>query len=202
MKPSSIHLLKAHTEWSQVVKPGDIAIDATCGNGHDTLVIAKMILTPTSGALYAFDIQAEAILKTKQKLLQHLPPEILNRIHLIHSCHTTIGDHLLPESVKLIVYNLGYLPGSNKTIITQTPDTLTSLEKALSLLTKDGLISITCYPGHLGGKEESEEILNFIDKLDSAKWSKTAYPGLKTQNPILIFIKKKGEWSPTRLTSA
>src|SRR5271155_2432847 len=94
----------AHHYWTLLVKPGDLLIDATCGNGHDTLFLAH--LKPR--LLYGFDIQKEAIHATHRRLGER------DDIRLIQDCHSRFPAEISPQSVSLIVYNLGYLPGADK----------------------------------------------------------------------------------------
>jgi len=181
----SPHIKTAHQAWKEIVKPGDCVIDATCGNGNDTLVLATLLNT---GTLYALDIQAEAISKTKEKL-DHSPHSA--KIHLLQQCHSRFPTQLKPKSIKLIVYNLGYLPKGNKKIITTPKTTLNSLSEALNLIMPGGAISITCYPGHPGGKEEESAIVDFTKQLLKEEWNVQNYRWKENPtSPSLIFMKK------------
>lgn len=62
--PSILELLSTHGArlttaaqmvWAQVLQPGDVAVDATCGNGHDSLFMAQCI--GSTGHLHAVDLQ-------------------------------------------------------------------------------------------------------------------------------------------------
>jgi ubiquinone/menaquinone biosynthesis C-methylase UbiE len=127
------HIDLAHRYWQDIVTFGDIVIDATCGNGHDTLMLAKLALNNDLGNVYALDIQACAIAKTKELLTHELPMDLLPRVHFIEGSHETFPDQIQEKSVKLIVYNLGYLPGGNKSLTTRTSSTLHSLAAAQKL---------------------------------------------------------------------
>lgn len=164
--PSHIHT--AHALWRAHLKPRDTAIDATCGNGHDALVLAPLV-----GTLLCIDKQPEAIEATKKRLgpLPHVSYQL--------------GSHAeLPAiSPQLIVYNLGYLPGGDKSITTKTESTLVSIRRALEILAPGGMISITCYPGHPEGARETEQVECFIkDHLYTAhtKSNNAAAPRLYT----------------------
>jgi len=134
--------------WQEHLNKGDLAIDATCGNGHDTLFLSKLC------TVIGLDIQTQAIQNTEALLESHGVTAVLERID-----HQNIDSIPLPLAPRLIVYNLGYLPGGDKSVTTLTKTTLISLEKALHLLADDGAISIVCYPGHEEGKLEEEELL-------------------------------------------
>ena len=149
----------------EVVSPGDTVIDATCGNGHDSFTLASLALTKDRGFLICYDIQAAAIEATKSRLsgLDAVTP-----FNVDYRCenHRDLGCDLDESSVKAIVYNLGYLPGGNKTVITQIEDTIASLRSAVPLLARRGIISMMCYQGHEGGKEELIAVHEFCSSLD------------------------------------
>lgn len=177
----------AHHFWKRVVQPGDILIDATCGNGHDTLFLAH--LSPR--LLYGFDIQPEA-LETTQKRLEGLLSQ--DQLRLIQGCHSQFPKEIQPGSVRLLVYNLGYLPGGNKAITTRTRSTLESLQQSLTLLMFGGLISLTCYPGHDEGAREEAALVDFITQLDKEVWSATHQRWLNRRySPSLLLLQKLQE---------
>lgn len=183
------HLSVAHRYWQQFIKPGDYVIDATCGNGHDSLLLAQLALTEGAGKLLACDIQQEAMDKTKHLLSQHLSPKIYQRVSFFHGCHSQFPPEIVKNSVKLIVYNLGYLPGGDKSFTTQLDTTLKSVNQAQELISDDGLISITCYPGHPEGKREEEALLEYAASLDPKKWQCSHQRWVNRQNaPSLLFI--------------
>ena len=144
---------------SQYLQPGETAVDATCGNGHDTLALAKM----GAGKIYGFDIQETAIRNTKELLLkENLYSE---KIHLIRDGHENMRNHI-KEKVQIVLFNLGYLPSASKEITTRKETTLTAVRSALALLKKDGLLCITMYSGHPGGQEEKQAVLELAASLD------------------------------------
>lgn len=178
------HLDLAHSYWKRLVQPGDLLIDATCGNGHDTLALAR--LNPKQ--LYAFDIQSQA-LASAQKRLQEEPA--LPSIQFIQGCHSQFPPQIAPASVKLIVYNLGYLPGSDKATTTQSSTTLESVANALELIMPGGAISITCYPGHEEGAREESALLAFAEQLDKQLWSCCHHRWInRKQAPSLLLLQK------------
>lgn len=173
---------------SQYLKPGDTAVDATCGNGHDTLALAQM----GAGKIYAFDIQETAIKNTELLLTEENIP--LENIHMILDSHTNMCDHI-KEKVQVIVFNLGYLPAADKNIITNASSTITAVKEAMKLVKKDGLICISMYSGHPGGQEEKQALLDFAGTLDDSIWHAT-YINMTNQrkNPpeILLITLKRG----------
>lgn len=163
------HLDLAHSYWQKLVCPGDFVLDATCGNGHDTLILAGLI--SKKGLLYALDIEQKALDATEKLLHQQLPAESLPRIILYRMCHSHLPQEILSETLTLIVYNLGYLPGGDKQKTTQTNTTLQSLKHALTLLKRGGCISLTAYPGHEEGKREEEALVAFFKTLPPQEWN-------------------------------
>lgn len=161
MKP---HLIYARQYWQTLVQPGDTVVDATIGNGHDTAFLIHLL--QGKGALIGYDIQSQAIAQTEKKL-KEFPEELTKIISLKLKSHECIEE----KNVKLIVYNLGYLPGSgNKLFTTKCPTTLQSIKNGLSSLSRGGAISITCYPGHEEGAKELVAVLDFLKTLPSEKW--------------------------------
>lgn len=197
MARSQFPLFQSHLDlachyWSCILRPGDIAIDATCGNGWDTLALAKLCLTPSEGKVYAFDIQASAIESTKKLVEQELSTEMNNRIELHQGSHDSFPSWIEHGSVKLIVYNLGYLPGGgNKGLTTLASSTISSLEHALKLIAPGGAISMTCYPGHPEGVVEESRLIAFAAALDPRRWSCCHHRWLnRHQSPSLLLIQR------------
>lgn len=149
-----------------VINPGDIVVDATAGTGQDTLLLAAC--TGCNGNVYAFDIQEEA-LKSIQKNLEinNMKPWVT----LVHQGHETMKEFLESKGVKnnmvkAIVFNLGYLPGGDHSLVTKSSTTLKALDSALKLLAPQGMITVCLYPGHREGLQEAEEILNWCELLE------------------------------------
>ncbi len=157
----SQHIQIAHERWKQHLQTSDIAVDMTCGNGRDTLVLCQCL---PQGQVYGFDVQAAAIEQTK------LTTHKYSNVHLFCNSHTAIKNIAFTAAPRLIIYNLGYLPGGDKSIVTNTETTLCSLKSSLDLLAVDGAISITCYPGHEEGAREELAIISFLQDLPSNQY--------------------------------
>ena len=177
----------------QYISEGDVLIDATCGGGRDTLFLAK--LSPSK--LYAFDIQEEAVDKTRNLLSENGFSGQLHdgTIDIICDSHINMSEYV-NEPVSVIIFNLGYLPGGDRGITTCVSDTLKAVEEGAALLKKDGLICITMYPGHEEGRREKESLLSFASELDPKKYH-CAYIGMINQpkNPpeiLLITLRANG----------
>ena len=156
-----------------------IAIDATLGNGYDTDFLSKIF-----NKVYAFDVQKEAILNYKEKNIEN--------VSLILDSHENF-DKYIKENVDCIVYNLGYLPGSDKSITTKKESTLKSLESGLNLLKENGLMIIALYSGHEEGKKEKKAVLSYCENLSKKKFGVIYKQFLNRTNnpPSLVIIEKK-----------
>ena len=153
--------LLAQQAVAQVLRPGDLAIDATAGNGHDTVFLARQV--GLQGKVYAFDIQPQALRNTAQRLRQH---DVQATVQLIQAGHQQLDQYLppsLPAPLSAAMFNLGYLPGSDKQVTTGAPGTLEALDKILQRLAPGGIISILAYRGHPGGKAETQAIEDWLD---------------------------------------
>lgn len=183
----SPHLELAKWFWTRHLLPGDTGIDATCGNGHDTLYLAKLPLS----ALFSLDIQEKAIENTRQLLSEHLNQEQLEKITLLHLPHDDLRKIRYKNAPRLIVYNLGYLPGGDKSVTTKTQSTLASIESALAILGEKGAVSITCYPGHDEGKKEEDTILKMTESLSSKEWEVRWSRWVnRNRSPSLLWISR------------
>jgi hypothetical protein len=176
-----VHLQLAHTLWASHLKKSDSVVDATIGNGHDFVYLASLL--GPDGALTGFDIQKEALKKTRLKLAKVDPP--LPQITLHHACHSTLKG----ACHTLIVYNLGYLPGGDKSITTQVASTIESLEKGLRALSEGGALSIMTYPGHEEGAREHEAVLEWLEKKNLLIFH--FYRTDRRRSPHLLFAKTK-----------
>ena len=171
----------AHDFLAQVITPEDIVVDATMGNGHDTLFLAKL-----SKQVYAFDIQEQALEKTSQRIQE----AGLTNVDLILQGHETVDQYV--TEVKAAIFNLGYLPSADKSIITQPQTTLEALEKLCRMLVKGGRIAIMIYYGHEGGDIERDAVLDFVSQLPQQEYTATIYRTLNQINnpPFLVMIEK------------
>ncbi len=182
------HLDLAHGYWKQLIQKGDWVIDATCGNGHDSLILASLI---EEGGVIGLDIQEIALQKTRQLLNTHLPEEKIPSIHLFQQSHLSFPSLAYQHPIRVVVYNLGYLPGGNKSLTTQTETTLPSIDAALQLLQPGGILSITCYPGHPEGAREETALISQLSHLKSSEWNVCHHTfSNRLAAPSLILVQK------------
>lgn len=180
----------SHSFWKPLLNPGDTVIDATLGNGQDTLFLARVLLGFKEGELYGFDIQEKAVEKTRELILTQCGEETGKRIHLFKESHDKM-DRYVKKPVKLIVYNLGYLPGGDKTITTVVESTLSSVAMGLDMLGASGVLSITCYPGHPEGQREEQALIDYFTNAAPAHYSVSHFRLLNRKRaPSLILVQK------------
>lgn len=176
------HLLATH------LKPRDCVIDATIGNGHDSLFLKQHI--GREGHLYGFDIQEQAITQTTNRLKK---ADCLHNVTLIQAGHEQMQAHISAnETISAIVFNLGYLPSADKSIITTPDTTIAALEQSLQLIKPGGIVTVMIYYGHDGGQAEKETVLSFFQALDQQAFSVICYRPLNQVNqpPFLIAAEK------------
>jgi ubiquinone/menaquinone biosynthesis C-methylase UbiE len=173
------------------IQLGDYAIDATMGNGVDTLFLSQCV--GPKGIVHAFDIQAEALENTKQRLLKAYGTFDHAKLHLVSHAEMEraipIDQH---SKFKAVMFNFGYLPGVESSIITKTATSIQALEAALRLLKSKGLITAVLYPGHAGGHEEAEAIEQWAASLPQIECRVLCYRFMNsaTHPPYLLAIEK------------
>lgn len=153
------HFIRQHVEQ------GDTCIDATAGNGHDTLFLCELV--GENGKVVAMDIQEMAVNHTKMLLQEN---SFEGNAEVVLDSHEHIGRYAGKESVSCIVFNLGYLPGGNHALATKAKSTITAMEASLQLLKKNGLLSVTIYSGGDSGFEEKDAVLEWMRQLDAKKY--------------------------------
>jgi predicted methyltransferase len=162
--------LPSAVRWSQLLledrlQPGDVVVDATLGNGHDTLFLCRQVLP--GGHVYGFDVQAAAVASTEKRLLD--AGVAAGDFSLFQGGHETMPTRLPGElrgRLAAVMFNLGYLPGSDKQCITQTETTMVALRQAVEWVRPGGLVTVAVYPGHEGGAEEAVRIASWAATLD------------------------------------
>ena len=181
----------AHDYWKRLVSLGDTVIDATCGNGHDSSLLAQLALGEEQGCLFCLDVQEKALEATRQRLTASLSTAQKKRVQYVQQSHETFPE-VPPQSVSLIVYNLGYLPGSDKQVKTQPETTLKSLAQAAPLIRSGGAISLVAYPGHAEGAIEQTVLLKELSQWSRSGWSicQHSWTNRGMAAPSLFLIQK------------
>lgn len=165
---------------------GDTAVDFTMGNGHDTEFLSKTV--GESGHVYAFDVQQAALDSTAKKLREAGCPE---NYTLIKDSHHKVLDYV-KGPIKAGMFNLGYLPGGDKSITTMRETTMPAIEAAISLLGPDSILNVAVYPGHDEGAAEGKMICDYLATLDRRKICATQIKILNSPtSPFFIVIETK-----------
>jgi len=186
--PSAMQLL------AETVLPGEIVVDATAGNGYDSLFLAEHV--GEQGHVYSFDIQQAALTSTAKRL-----GELTNRVSLILDSHENVDQYVTKE-IAGAMFNLGYLPsGEDLSIVTQPESTIKAIHKLLNMLKVGGIISIVVYNGHVGAANERKALLNYVHSLEQSDVQVIKYEQINQQNdpPFLIAIEKKKDFKNLRL---
>jgi SAM-dependent methyltransferase len=176
----------SHFILTREIKPGDMVVDATCGNGSDTLLLAELV--GHSGHVFGFDIQPQAISNTREKLKE---AGLENRATLYN-----VGHELLDEYIKMpintILFNLGYLPGACHRIITTKETTLAGVRAGMNLLKPKGMVIAVLYPGHEGGQEEAVSLIEFAQALPKKDWDvvNIAHLNRSSSAPQVLVLQK------------
>ena len=155
---------KAHELVCPRLGSGSIAIDATVGNGYDTLFLLQQVAP--NGRVYGFDIQQSALESARAKIKEHALRDCLTLFHDSHALMSERIPTLMHGSINAIMFNLGYLPGSDKNVTTQTDSTIAALIEASQLLSPHGIITIIAYPGHAGGALETERVGQWCENIE------------------------------------
>ena len=165
---------------------GDVAVDFTMGNGHDTEFLSKTV--GESGHVYAFDVQAQAVESTGKNLREAGCPE---NYTLILDSHHNVKKYV-DTKIKAGMFNLGYLPGSDKTVTTMRETTLPAIEAAIDLMDRDAIILVAVYPGHAEGEAEGKMICEYLSTLSRYKVCATRINILNSPtSPFFIIIENK-----------
>lgn len=167
--------------------PGARAVDATMGNGKDTLWLCEQV--GPEGRVYAFDVQAEAVERTRARLVE---AGVAERATLFCRGHEDMAA-LVREPVDAVMFNLGWLPGAERGVTTRVETTLLAVDAALSILGPEGLLTICVYPGHDEGVRELAALRDWAAGLDPKRFDAMTKHYLNQPNdpPQLIAVKRK-----------
>ena len=164
-----------------------IAVDMTMGNGYDTLFLSSLV---PEGHVFSFDIQKSAIDSTRARLAEHG----VTNVTLIHDSHANLSSYV-NKRISAAMFNLGYLPGGDKSIHTMTDTTLAAVGACLDLLAEGGVMTVSVYPGHEEGDREGRAVSELLSTLDRRLFSVLQCKMLNSPtSPYIIAIErnKKG----------
>jgi predicted methyltransferase len=176
----------AHRFLRERLRPGDRAVDATCGNGHDTLLLGELV--GPEGRVWGFDLQEKALAATSELLREK---GLADRVALVHAGHERLAE-FVTEPLRAAVFNLGYLPGGETSFVTRPETTLTAFDAVLPLLLPGGIVIVVLYTGHSGGPEEEAAVTSRAAGLDPLKfnvWS-CRQGNRSAAAPYLLLVEK------------
>ncbi|MCL1816969.1 MAG: rRNA methyltransferase [Clostridiales bacterium] len=174
----------SHQLLATAIHEGDTVLDATAGRGRDTCFLAQLV--GEKGTVWAFDIQIEACRSTAHALVQ---AGLVSRVHLICDDHANLAAYAIP-SITAAIFNLGWLPGSDRSIVSGA-GTIKALQSALLMLKEGGILVVVAYIGHSEGADEYSALLRWITSLpkSEARCLQISFPAHE-QAPIVLLIEK------------
>jgi 16S rRNA C1402 N4-methylase RsmH len=172
------------------VQEGDIVVDGTIGNGHDTVFLAKLV--GSTGHVYGFDIQEDAVINTSARLKTE---NLEKRTTIFCQGHQYIKSSIPEErhgKISGAIFNLGYLPGGDISIVTVPETTISAIKQLLEIMKPEGIIVIVIYHGHEEGQVERDELMNFVKEIDPRHGHVLQYQFINKQNnpPYIVAIEK------------
>lgn len=179
-----------HKVLTNMVKPGNFVVDATSGNGYDTVFLAELV--GENGKVVAMDIQEDAVKSTNERLMESGYSERTTTYCMSHSDMDSI---LKENSADAIVFNFGWLPGGDHDIFTRAETSVPAIEKALKILKPGGILSLCLYYGRNNGYSERDAILDYLSKLEPRYYAVMKCDFLNRRNdpPYPIFVVKEKE---------
>ena len=182
-----IDLLALHKQFILAhLGEGDVAVDFTMGNGHDTAFLAKTV--GEAGHVYAFDVQEQALQCTRELLAREGCPD---NYTLILDSHHKVKEYV-KTPIRAGMFNLGYLPGSDKSVTTMRVTTMPAIEAAIDLLDHGGVLTVAVYPGHEEGDAEGKMLYDYFGTLDRKKICCTQIRILNSPtSPFFTVVEKK-----------
>lgn len=179
-------ILLCHNLLLPKVREAHCLVDATTGNGKDTVFLAQN--SAADSMVYAFDIQEQAIVAASKHIKDH---ELAHKVQFICDNHKNVGQYI-EQPIDVAMFNLGYLPGEQHEIRTTAQTTMLALVAVISRLAVGGIISIVAYPGHEGGREENNSIREYIRELPSKQFTVVAIDMLNhRKNPPILYVIEK-----------
>ncbi len=182
--PGPVEIL--HLLLSAYLHEGDSAIDATSGNGYDTVFLANCV--GESGKVIAIDLQENAIKATRQRCeaASHH-----NSVSYYQMCHSKLAQIATPSPVAAAIFNLGYLPKADHKFTTSAETTIAGLSAAYAQLKIGGILAVVCYTGHPGGPEESAAVEEYFEKLPGHHTTRYGVHQPQKPAPFLLTTAKR-----------
>ena len=161
------------------LRPGGLYVDATCGNGHDTLFLCG--LAGENGRVLGLDIQPAAVEATNRRLAAAGFGGVGRAVLCGHENLLTLVE---PGTADCVLFNFGWLPGADHAVHSGTATTLPALRAACTALRPGGVLAAVLYSGSVIGSGEKQAALDFFRSLpltqytalvcEFANWADTA----------------------------
>ena len=170
----------------RTIREGDTVVDATMGNGKDTLFLCDLV--GETGHVYAFDVQAEAVERTRERVRE---AGFEDRTTLLLAGHETMAEHI-KAPVQAVMFNLGWLPGAQHIVTTKTDTTIKAVHAALELIGPGGIVTVCVYPGHEEGTRELEALKEYVSGLSVRTFNVLyhSFVNASSQTPQLFLIQR------------
>lgn len=168
------------------IHQGDWVIDATAGNGHDTLFLANCV--GSRGRVLAFDVQMSAIESAREKVTL---AGCDGQVEFFHECHSMMDRYAEVGTISAILFNLGYLPGEGHDLTTLSITTLAALDVTAKVLKPGGVLSVVCYPGHPAGEVEADIVETWMTEQAAKGWWIAKYGAIGTRRPAPFLLLGK-----------
>lgn len=181
---------RVHADLRRHLRAGDLAVDATLGNGHDAACLVQCV-GPT-GRVWGFDVQERALSATRERLGD------VPGFAAVQADHARMDEHL-PKDVRgrlrAVVFNLGWLPGGDHALTTRTASTLAAVEVALAWLAPDGVLSCLAYRGHPGGQQEARAVDARL-AASAGRLTRVAPEGTREPAPLWLWFERSRDHPP------
>jgi ubiquinone/menaquinone biosynthesis C-methylase UbiE len=178
----------AHRLLKEAIAAGDVVVDATAGNGYDTLFLAEEV--GEAGRVLAFDVQEQAVAAARERVEA---AGLGGRVSFFVESHAELSQRTGAASVAAVMFNLGYLPGGDHARMTVPEETLRGLEGAAVVLRPGGVLSVVAYPGHPGGSGEAAAVEGWMARRAEEGWRVSRYGAVGTRRPapfLLLAVKR------------
>ena len=171
----------------ELILPGDTVVDATMGNGHDTLYLAQKV--GHDGKVYAFDVQQAALDSTRARWEENGCAE---RVDLILDSHANMANYVR-QAPKAVLFNLGWLPTGDHSVTTQVESTLAAVRAAMELVCSGGMVSVCIYPGHEEGTREKHALVDMLAQADIRKYNILwcDFINQRVDSPKVVLVQKE-----------
>ena len=181
---------ECHRFARRVVSVGDLAVDATAGNGFDTALLCELV--GERGRVISIDRQPAAVAATRLRIERM---GFGSRCVVVEDDHQYLTQILEAQAAgkrpSIVMFNLGYLPGGDKTVVTEPGSTVAALHAALDAIQPGGAVSIVVYRGHEGASEEAASVEETLSGSQADRFTveRLGFGGYPEHRPYVVLIR-------------